>query len=107
MDARRPVEFTGVELAAPVEKGVAGPMVKALADRSGGEGHGGREARLRKRFRNLITNFGGFHYIFHVINIIHQEIMYKYPHETRILYYTVIFITDFVACWFRTGGDNH
>jgi hypothetical protein len=52
MDARRPVEFTGVELAALVEKGVAGPVVKALVDCSGGEGHGGRKARLRDRIPN-------------------------------------------------------
>jgi hypothetical protein len=52
MDARRPVEFTGVELAAPVEKGVAGPVVKALVDYPGGKGHGGREAQLRDRKPN-------------------------------------------------------
>jgi hypothetical protein len=52
MDARQPVEFTGVELAAPMKKDVAGPVVKALVDCSGGEGHGEREARLRDRRPN-------------------------------------------------------
>ena len=55
MEARRHVEFTGVELtrgveiAAPVEKTATGLVEKAAAGRRAGEGLGGREAQWRGR----------------------------------------------------------
>jgi len=55
MEARRRVEFTGIELVgsaeltALVEKPVAGPMEKAAAGLRAGEARGGWEARWRGR----------------------------------------------------------
>jgi hypothetical protein len=51
MEARRCVEFTDVELAAPVEKDAAGPVEKVTAGRSGGEGgpHAGEHGVGRMR----------------------------------------------------------
>ena len=43
------MKFTGVELAASVEKGMIGPVEKAAAGLCAGEAHGGREARWRGR----------------------------------------------------------
>jgi hypothetical protein len=42
MVTRRHVKFTGVELAAPVQKAAAGPVKKVVAGRSGGEAGGRR-----------------------------------------------------------------
>jgi hypothetical protein len=49
MEAYRHVEFNSVELAASVEKAVAGPMEKAAVGPFTREGRGGREARWRGR----------------------------------------------------------
>jgi hypothetical protein len=55
MEARRCVEFTGVELTASMENAAIGPMEIAVAGRSGGEdrpcareGRGGREMWWRE-----------------------------------------------------------
>jgi hypothetical protein len=45
MEDRRHVEFTGVELAAPVEKATAGPVEKATAGKRRG-GEGGRRSAV-------------------------------------------------------------
>jgi hypothetical protein len=44
MEARWRLEFTGVELAAPVEKATAGPVEKVVAGPRALEGRSGREA---------------------------------------------------------------
>jgi hypothetical protein len=49
MKARRRVEFTGVELAAPVEKDAASPMEKVVVGSRALEGRGVRVARWRRR----------------------------------------------------------
>ena len=57
MEARRRMEFMGLELAgaaelvAPVEKAVAGPVEKAAADPCAGEARGTREARWTSGYK--------------------------------------------------------
>jgi hypothetical protein len=66
MEARRFVEFISVELVAPVEKAVTGPVEKTMAGRSGtedgphtGEGRGGQEASWRGRKTGSRAGCGG------------------------------------------------